>query len=60
MSDVTRRGAPRDDKAAAWAAHRAAQLDRWRKATAQQRLDWLEEMLQLALAVGALPRPRHD
>jgi hypothetical protein len=28
------------------------------RVTAEERLDWLEEMLAIALAAGALPKPR--
>lgn len=43
-----------------WATHRAAQMAAWARATPDQLLAWLEEMLALAHACGALPRPRPD
>lgn len=46
---------PREDP---WKAHRHAQAIAWLHATPWQRLQWLEEMIAVAHASGALPRPR--
>ncbi|OGT32639.1 MAG: hypothetical protein A2W28_13015 [Gammaproteobacteria bacterium RBG_16_51_14] len=43
-----------DDWHADWKAHEAAQLKSWLTATPAQRLEWLEETLQLAYEFGAL------
>ena len=43
---------------AGWDDSRRAQLDAIARATPAQRLEWLEEALQLALASGALERER--
>ena len=36
--------------------HEKEQLRYWLRATAEQRLAWLEEMLEFASTVGALPK----
>jgi hypothetical protein len=47
----------RDDWGAGWEAHRLHQLTLALAATPAQRLAWLEEMIAIAHASGALPRP---
>lgn len=39
-----------------WEAHRLAQQRDWLALTPDQRLAWLEEAIDFALEVGALPR----
>lgn len=39
-----------------WEAHRRAQVRDWLALTPGQRLAWLEEAIDFALEVGALPR----
>ena len=41
-----------------WDAHRHRKFTMGLAATPAQRLDWLEEMIELAHATGALPRRR--
>ena len=51
--------AGRDERwVASWDAVRQAQLEAGLAATAEQRLDWLEEAMRLAQASGALARRR--
>jgi hypothetical protein len=45
-----------DDWAADWEGHRRWQLTAGLAATAAQRLDWLEEMIELARVCGALEK----
>jgi hypothetical protein len=43
---------------AAWERHRRDQLERWGITTPTERVEWLEEMLTVAVQVGALRRER--
>ena len=55
----TNEGAGQDERwVASWDAVRQAQLEAGLAATAEQRLDWLEEAMRLAQASGALAARR--
>ncbi len=49
-----------DDWAWDWDAQERRKYTIGLDATPAQRLEWLEEMIELAHASGALPRPRQD
>lgn len=49
---------PVDDDVGSWDENRRRKLTLGLEATPAQRLDWLEEMIALAHASGALPRRR--
>jgi hypothetical protein len=46
-------------RADGWERHRMDEIDRWLATTPAQRVEWLEDMLDLAVRIGALPRT-HD
>lgn len=46
------------DRSSGWDQHRRAQLRSIATSTVEQRLEWLEDALRLALASGALARDR--
>lgn len=46
----------REDWDGGWEAHRRAQRRAWLELTPDQRLAWLEDAIDFALEVGALPR----
>lgn len=46
----------REDWDGGWEAHRRAQRRAWLALTPDQRLKWLDEAIDFALEVGALPR----
>jgi hypothetical protein len=50
----------RDDWGGSWEAARIRKLTLALDATPAQRLAWLESMIELAWASGALPRPRAE
>lgn len=46
----------REDWDGGWEAHRRAQRRAWLELTPDQRLAWLDDAIDFALEVGALPR----
>lgn len=49
-----------EDDWGTWESKRASSHARGRLATPEERLAWVEEMLELAFAAGAKPKPRDE
>lgn len=47
-------------RADGWERHRQDEIDRWLSTTPAERVEWLEDMLDLAMKIGALPRSTPD
>ncbi|GAC1352212.1 MAG: hypothetical protein NVS3B20_18970 [Polyangiales bacterium] len=58
MNDAMRKKGELDAWNAGWSANRDRKLTMGLSATPSGRLAWLEEMIALAHASGALPKPR--